>query len=157
VSFRSPVSKNIGETEVLVIRERMEIEEVANVDVLQTERVRFAVVRLLMCARRLVIDLLSDIAKYQFGERVFTHRRMLFSARYSYLYSLNLELDVSVLRSAVEFRVPVDVIHGGDVVCDQGQYFLPGFLHVVMQLRTRTLNICGNCPRLLYFLFYATW
>lgn len=39
----------------------MEIQEVANVDVLQTERARFAV-RLLRCARRLVIDLLSDIA-----------------------------------------------------------------------------------------------
>jgi len=62
VSFRLPVSKNVGETEVLVIRERMEIEKVANVDVLQTERVRFTVVCLLMCARRLVIDLLSDIA-----------------------------------------------------------------------------------------------
>jgi len=64
VSLRLPVSENVGETEVLVIRERMEIEEVANIDVLQTERVRFVAVRLLMCARRLVIDLLSDIAKY---------------------------------------------------------------------------------------------
>lgn len=56
-----PVSKNVGETEVLVIRERMEIEKVANVDVLQTEGIRFAV-WLLRRARRLVIDLLSDIA-----------------------------------------------------------------------------------------------
>lgn len=56
-----PVSENVGETEVLMIRERMEIQKVANVDVLQTEGVRLAV-RLLRRARRLVIDLLSDIA-----------------------------------------------------------------------------------------------
>lgn len=94
----------------------------------------------------------------QFGERVFTRQRTLFSARYHYLYSLNFEFDVSVLRPAIEFRVPVDVVHGSDVVCDQGQYFLPGFLRVVMQLRiqTRILNIRGNCLRLRYLLFYTT-
>lgn len=37
-----------------------------------------------------------------------------------YLYSLNFEFDISVLRPAVEFRVPIDVVHGSDVVCDQG-------------------------------------
>lgn len=132
----------------------MEIQEVANVDVLQTERVRFAV-RLLRCACRLVIDLLSDIVCSV--RRAGIHTRVLFLARYHYLYSLNLEFDVSVLRPAIEFRVPVDVIHGGDVVRDQGQYFLSGFLRVVMQLRiqTRTLNIRGNRLRL-YLLFYAT-
>lgn len=129
----------------------MEIQEVANVDVLQAEWVRFAV-RLLRRARRLVIDLLSDSEYVQFG---YSHTSIIFGAIYRYLYSLNLELDVSVLRPAVEFRVPVDVIHGGDVMRDQGQYFLPGFLRVVMQLRiqTRILNIRDNR---LYLLFYVT-
>lgn len=123
-----PVSENVGETEVLMIRERMEIQKVANVNILQTEGVRFAV-RLLRRARRLVIDLLSDtVSEYSHIGGCY------FRARYCYLYSLNLELDVSVLRPTVEFCVPVDVVDGGDVVCDQGQYFLPGFLRVVMQL-----------------------
>lgn len=113
----------------------MEIEKVANVDVLQTEGVRFAV-RLLKRARCLVIDLLSHIASVSVRRAtIYLHIGGCYFRRDTYLYSLNFELDVSVLRSAVEFRVPVDVIHGGDVVCDQGQYFLPGFLRVVMQLR----------------------
>lgn len=58
----------------------------------------------------------------------------IFDTLYRYLYSLNLKLDVPMLRSAIEFRVPIDVIHGGDVVSDQGQYFLSSFLRVVMQL-----------------------
>lgn len=56
----------------------------------------------------------------------------IFGMRYRYLYSLNLKLDVPVLCSAIELRVPIDVIYSGDVVSDQGQYFLSGFLHVVM-------------------------
>lgn len=55
-----------------------------------------------------------------------------------YLDSLNLKLDISMLGSAVEFRVPVDVIHRGDVVSDQRQYFFPRLLRVVMQLRRQT-------------------
>lgn len=120
----------------------MQIQKVANVNVLQAEGV-WLVERLLRLTRRVVIDLLSDIANVSVRREHSHIRRALFSARYRYLYSLNLELDVPVLRPAVEFRVPVDVVHRGDMVCDQGQYFLPGFLHVVMQLRiqTRILNI----------------
>lgn len=40
-----------------------------------------------------------------------------------------------MLCPSIELCVPIDVIHGGDVVSDQGQYFLSSFLHVVMQLR----------------------
>lgn len=77
-------------------------------------------------------------SEYVSHKRALTHRPILFSARYRYLYSLNLKLDVSVFRSAIESRVSVDVIHGGDVVSDQGQYFLSGFLRVMMQLRRQT-------------------
>lgn len=68
------------------------------------------------------------------------HREIgtIFDTRYCYLYSLNLKLNVPMLCPSIELRVPVDVIHGGDVVSNQGQYFLSSFLHVVMQLRRRT-------------------
>jgi len=58
--IRSPVSEDIGETEVLVIRKGMQVQEVTDVDVLQAERIWVAVWRLKR-TRRLVIDLISDI------------------------------------------------------------------------------------------------
>lgn len=51
-----------------------------------------------------------------------------------YLYPLYLELDVSVLDSTVESGVPVNVVHGCDVMGDQREYFLSRFFCVVMQL-----------------------
>lgn len=51
---------------------------------------------------------------------------------YRYLDSLDLEFDVPMLYPAVESRVSVDVVDGGDVMGDQGQYLLSGLLRVVM-------------------------
>lgn len=59
-----PVSEDIGETEVLMISERVQIQEVADVDVLHAKRIRSVVVvpcRRRLCAGRVVIDLISDI------------------------------------------------------------------------------------------------
>lgn len=58
--IHSPVGEDVGEAEVFVIREGVQIQEVTDVDVLQTERIWFAV-WLLRRTRRLVIDLISDI------------------------------------------------------------------------------------------------
>jgi len=67
---RLPVRENIGETEVLVVAEGMEIQKVADVDVLHAEGIRLAV-RLLLRARRVVVDLRSGRFERLYYERTF--------------------------------------------------------------------------------------
>lgn len=135
----------------------MQIQEVTDVDVLQAEWIWFAV-RLLRRTRRLVIDLISDILNVSQTRECSPGDWCYF--RYAirrYLYSLNLKLDVPMLCPAIELRVPIDVIHGGDMVSDQGQYFLSSFLRVVMQLQKdeHELNICDETLKLFYLFLCA--
>lgn len=50
----------------------------------------------------------------------------------SHLYPLHLEFDIPMFDSAVKSGVSVDVIHSGNVVRDQRQYFFSGLLRVMM-------------------------
>jgi hypothetical protein len=67
-SPRLPVRENIGETEVLVVAEGMQIQKVADVDVLHAEGIRLAV-RLLLRARRVVVNLRSGTFERIYYER----------------------------------------------------------------------------------------
>lgn len=136
----------------------MEIQKIANVDVLQTERVRFAV-WLLRCTRRLVIDLLSDIASVSV-QRIFTRRWTLFSTRYRLPLFVELRIWCFCAPSCRRISYPCR--------CSSRQWrdvrsrtiFPPWFSphrDAAANTNANTEYIRGNCLRLLYLLFYPTW
>lgn len=82
----SPISEHISQAEDLVVSKRVEVEEIANVNIFHTELIGFATI---MSAASLIII---------------------------YLYSLNLEANVSVLNTTIELCVSIDEVDGGYVM-----------------------------------------
>lgn len=109
-----------------MVAERVEVEEVGDVDVLHAELIRFAAV--VNAARLIVVD----------------------------LDPLHFEANVAVLHPPIELRVAVDEVDGRDVMGDERQNFLFRFLIddrravriVVLKEVKKLMMVPGKCRKL---------
>lgn len=85
----SPISEDVSQAEDFVIPQRVEVEEVGDVDVLHTELVWLAAVMSTACL--VIVD----------------------------LNALHLEAYVPVLNASVELCIAINVIDGSDVMCNK--------------------------------------
>jgi hypothetical protein len=101
-----PVGEDVRQAEVLVVAQRVDVEEVADVDVFQTKLIHLAATMMGTLAGGIVVD----------------------------LDPLYFEFNIAMFASTVELGIAINVINGSDVMCDQRQDFFSGLLVDVVLL-----------------------